>query len=266
MRLTGETADCARAWVEFVDPVEPLHTIRADLTWLCSRWTCGFGTAACQGTVPGAADLGCCTGGASLDGDDDLQRVEAAVAELTDDDWQARGRGLSALGWTQRSHRRDGTPYVQTRLVDGACIFANRSDHPAGAGCALHLLAERTGRPSMETKPVACWRVPMKVQRHDGRTAVGDLTRTTVVTEWSRIDFDALASASQRWWCTDVEATHTAATPFYQRYAGELSALLGTAAYRRLAEIAAEYLAGDDVVPHPASGRIPLPVVPVGGA
>ena len=31
-----------RQWVEFVDPAEPHQLIKADLTWLTSRWTCIF--------------------------------------------------------------------------------------------------------------------------------------------------------------------------------------------------------------------------------
>ena len=43
--------DFAREWVEFYDPDNPEHLIAADMTWLLSRWTCVFGTPACQGTV-----------------------------------------------------------------------------------------------------------------------------------------------------------------------------------------------------------------------
>ena len=35
--------DFPREWVEFFDPDDPKHLIRADLTWLLSRWTCVFG-------------------------------------------------------------------------------------------------------------------------------------------------------------------------------------------------------------------------------
>ena len=52
--------DFAREWVEFYDPDNPEHLIAADLTWLLSRWTCVFGTPACQGTVRGRPDDGHC--------------------------------------------------------------------------------------------------------------------------------------------------------------------------------------------------------------
>jgi hypothetical protein len=35
--------DFPREWVEFADPDDPEHRIRADLTWLLSRWACVFG-------------------------------------------------------------------------------------------------------------------------------------------------------------------------------------------------------------------------------
>src|SRR5262249_44526300 len=35
--------DFAREWIDFPDPADEEHWIRADLTWLCSRWTCIFG-------------------------------------------------------------------------------------------------------------------------------------------------------------------------------------------------------------------------------
>ncbi|NMK31593.1 hypothetical protein HHM33_04950, partial [Staphylococcus capitis] len=56
--------DFAREWVEFYDPENPEHLIKADMTWLLSHWTCVFGTPACQGTVAGRPDDGCCSHGA----------------------------------------------------------------------------------------------------------------------------------------------------------------------------------------------------------
>lgn len=71
--------DFAREWVEFYDPDNPEHLIAADLTWLLSRWTCVFGTPACQGTVEGRPDDGCCSHGAFLSDDDDRARLDDAV-------------------------------------------------------------------------------------------------------------------------------------------------------------------------------------------
>ncbi|CAG7361674.1 hypothetical protein PICSAR71_02247 [Mycobacterium avium subsp. paratuberculosis] len=96
--------DFAREWVEFYDPDNPEHLIAADLTWLLSRWTCVFGTPACQGTVAGRPDDGCCSHGAFLSDDDDRARLDDAVKQLTDDDWQFREKAWAArVIWSSTS-------------------------------------------------------------------------------------------------------------------------------------------------------------------
>jgi len=52
--------DFAREWVEFPDPADPDHVVRADLTWLTSAWTCIFGRG-CAGVVAGRPGDGCCS-------------------------------------------------------------------------------------------------------------------------------------------------------------------------------------------------------------
>ena len=80
-RHPGEVElDFPREWVEFYDPANSEHLIAADLTWLMSNWTCVFGTPACQGTVAGRPDDGCCSHGAFLSADDDRAHLDDAVA------------------------------------------------------------------------------------------------------------------------------------------------------------------------------------------
>ena len=90
--------DFAREWVEFADPADPEHVVRADLTWLTSAWTCIFGRG-CAGVVEGRPDDGCCSHGAFFTDDDDVARVTAAVGDLTDEDWQLAPVGRGA--WTE---------------------------------------------------------------------------------------------------------------------------------------------------------------------
>ena len=66
--------DCAREWVEFTDPSNPTDVIRADLTWLLSRWTCIYGRG-CEGVIEGREDDGCCSHGAYYADDQDEERV-----------------------------------------------------------------------------------------------------------------------------------------------------------------------------------------------
>ena len=60
----------ARDWLEFTDPADPEHVVRADLTWLLSSWTCVFGSG-CAGVVEGRPDDGCCSHGAIYSDPDD---------------------------------------------------------------------------------------------------------------------------------------------------------------------------------------------------
>ena len=112
--------DFAREWVEFYDPDNPEHLIAADMTWLLSRWTCVFGTPACQGTVEGRPDDGCCSHGAFLSDEDDLARLDDAVKTA-----DRRGLAVPREGPRQEGLPRDGRvrrqaqpahPKVQGRL------------------------------------------------------------------------------------------------------------------------------------------------------
>ena len=70
--------DFPREWMEFTDPANPDHVVRADLTWLLSRWTCIFGRG-CHGIIEGRAGDGCCSHGAFFTDADDEKRVRAAA-------------------------------------------------------------------------------------------------------------------------------------------------------------------------------------------
>jgi hypothetical protein len=140
----------AREWVEFADPLDPAHRIRADLTWLLFSWTCVFGTPACQGTVAERPDDGCCSHGAFLSDDEDRARVDAAVVELTAQDWQLRADGV---GDYLEEGDLDDEPALRTRRVDGACVYLNRPGFAGGIGCALRRMALRTARAPLAVKP-----------------------------------------------------------------------------------------------------------------
>ncbi len=106
--------DFPREWVEFTDPDNDEHVIAADLTWLLSRWTCVFGTPACQGIIDGRPDDGCCSHGAFLSDDEDLDKLNAAVKHLTADDWQLMHKGLGKKGYLEEDDLED-EPALRTR-------------------------------------------------------------------------------------------------------------------------------------------------------
>jgi hypothetical protein len=256
--------DFPREWIEFSDPADPDHLVRADLTWLTSAWTCIFGRG-CAGVVEGRDQDGCCNHGAFFTDEDDLARVEASVAELTPLDWQRHpGTPVTREDWTERDTLTEPAPgepaeqVLRTRVVDGACLFLNRPGHPAGAGCALHAMALRQGRHPLETKPDVCWQLP--VRREQEWVDRPDETRVLVSTigEFDRRGWGP-GGHDLHWWCTGSPAAHVAAEPLVVTYGPELTALLGPAAYAELRRLTEARLDAGLVAPHPASPR-PVPV------
>ena len=244
--------DFAREWVEFYDPDNPEHLIAADLTWLLSRWTCVFGTPACQGTVEGRPFDGCCSHGAFLSDDDDRARLDDAARQLTDDDWQFRDKGLGPKGYLEPDEH-EGEKMFRTRKHKGACIFLNRPGFPAGSGCALHTKAIKLGVPPLTMKPEVCWQLPIRrsqewVTRPDGT----EILKSTI-TEYDRRGWGS-GGADLHWYCTGDPAAHVGARPVWQSLADELTELLGAKAYAELAAKCERRGLLGLVAVHPATG------------
>ena len=186
------------------------QVFRCDLTWLTSRWTCIFGSG-CPGIYADRPDDGCCTLGAHFADADDEKRVGRAVRQLTADQWQYKRRPARAAGPSSRTRirwPRVSEPDRKTRIVDGACIFLNRPGFPAGAGCALHLLALDQGRELAETKPDVCWQLPIRRQfRTVTRTDETSYTEVSIG-EYGR-DGWGPGGHDLDWYCTaNTEAHH----------------------------------------------------------
>ncbi|WP_448641223.1 hypothetical protein [Geodermatophilus sp. URMC 63] len=251
--------DFAREWVEFPDPADPRHRVRADLTWLSSAWTCVFGRG-CAGVVPGRADDGCCSHGAFFSDEDDLMRVTAAVADLDDEDWQLAPVGRGA--WTEEDSADDegpkegGVRSLRTRLVDGACVFLNRPGFPGGTGCALHRMALREDLHPLTTKPDVCWQLPVRREQEEVERPDGSTVLVSTIGEFDRRGWGP-GGADLHWWCTGSPAAHVSPEPLVLTYGPELTALLGPAAYAELRRLTEARLDQGLVAPHPAS---PAPV------
>jgi hypothetical protein len=242
--------DFAREWVEFADPADPVHLVRADLTWLCSRWSCIFGRG-CHGIVPNRPDDGCCSHGAFFTDTADEKRVLAAAEELTPDLWQfyptGQRRRLTVKDTVGADHNRR-----RTRTVRGACVFLNRPGFPGGVGCALHILAMRTERNPMETKPDVCWQLPIRREQEWVDRPDGSRVLVSMLTEFDRRSWGE-GGRDLHWWCTSSPQAHGSGDPLYSSYAAELTALVGRKAYDELARICAARLErGGLVAVHPA--------------
>ena len=250
-----------RAWVEFVNPADESEVLRCDLTWLTSGYTCIFGRG-CAGIYADAPDVGCCTLGAHFADGDDEERVAGFVAQLDADLWQHRpdldgDEELRREHWVELDD--EGERKTRTVVADGqqACIFQNRPDFapahgPAGAGCALHALAERQGRHPLETKPDVCWQLPIRrtfrdVERPDGTTytevSIGEYDRRG----WGPGGHDL------DWYCTGNTEAHVSPQPLYVTSAAELTELMGAAAYEELVRHAEAHLRSRSALAlHPA--------------
>jgi len=234
--------DFPRTWVEFTDPADSETVIRADVTWLMSRWTCIFGRG-CLGIDSSRPDDGCCVHGAHFSGDSDEQRVRAAAARLRPEEWQMRHRGRR--GGVVGHDPDDGSR--QTRVVDGACIFHNRAGFDGPQGCALHALALREGENPLTTKPDVCWQLPIRrgfreVTRPDGTTY-----HEVTISEFDRRSWGA-GGHDLDWYCSGDTIAHVGVDPVLRSSRAELVALIGEAAYGELVRLCEEQVAR-----HPAS-------------
>ena len=257
--------DFTREWIEFVDPDDADTIVRADVTWLLSRWSCVFGNG-CPGIDVEQPDDGCCIHGAFYTDRDDEKRVRAAVARLTPQTWQLYRRFAETVA-TDSLEDEEGVdhPARKTAVVDGACVFHNREGFDGGSGCSLHAQALRDGVHPMDYKPEVCWQLPVKrdfstITRADGSTA-----EVTWIGEFDRRAWGA-GGHDFEFWCTSSPLAHTGAQPLFESYAPELIGLLGKAAYETLAALCRQRLAAGVFAEHPASAaarRLQLPIQPV---
>jgi hypothetical protein len=241
-----------REWIEFADPGDEDHLIRADLTWLMSRWSCIYGTG-CKGIIAGRAVEGCCSHGAFFTDKDDVKRVRAAVKTLSPETWQRYRKGFK--NWTEVDELDDKPARRTATREDGPCVFQNDPDFAGGAGCALHGQAIRDGVHPLEYKPDVCWQLP--IRRGQDWVTRPDDTRI-LVTTIGEYDRRAWGSGGHDldWWCTSSPDAHVGAEPVYVSYGPELGALLGDKAYARLAELCQQRAASRGLIAtHPASPK-----------
>ena len=254
MPVTETPLDRPALWVEFTDPAEPAQRVRADLTWLTSRWRCLYADGLCPGIDEAEPDAGCCVLGAHLTDADDLARVAAAAGRLGPDEWQQHDEGRAG-GW-----QTEVEGAVATRVVKGACIFLNRPGFPAGAGCALHTHALAEGLEPHTVKPDVCWQLPLRRDYREVTTADGESCLEVSIGEFDRRAWGP-GGHDLDWYCTGAPEAHTAAEPLYLSLRAELVELVGEAAYAELAAACEAHLAALDVLRALPGRPLPLHVV-----
>lgn len=252
--MTEVTSPFPRFWTEFVDPAEPDQTYRCDLTWLTSNWTCIFGQG-CPGIERSQPDVGCCVMGAHFSEPADEERVASHVARLTPELWQRHAEGM-ANGWVVDEEPDPDAEVAdeqarKTRVVDGACIFANRPGFEGGAGCALHALALAEGISPITTKPDVCWQLPIRRSYRHAERADGSPWLEITIGEYTREGWGG-GGADLDWYCTSNAMAHVGARPVYLACAEELIELMGEPAYQELVRHARDF-ADAQLGIHPAT-------------
>jgi hypothetical protein len=203
---------------------------RFDRAFLASNWTCIWGRG-CHGIAAERAAelaLGCCSLGAELDGLDEARNVAALAATLSAERFQFHADAL-AHGVFAEPIDPDDPGVLNTRVVDGACIFLNRPGFAGGAGCALHLAAVADGESPIDWKPSVCWQLPVKV---DWELRDDDVEVATV-RGWTRGDWgdDGVTMA---WCCTEGTEAYVGDRPVIDSLADELTAITGSEVFVEL--------------------------------
>lgn len=209
---------------------------RFDRSFLTSNWTCIWDRG-CHGidTVKAAErGHGCCSVGAEIDGIDEAMTLSASIAALSPENFQHHREAVTNGVFSDERH-------VNTRVVDGACIFLNRPGFDGGAGCALHIAAVAAGESPLDWKPSVCWQVPVRV---DWEMRSNDVEVATV-RRWTRDDWGDDGEA-MAWCCTERHAdggtgeAFIGDTPVIESLAEELEAIVGSTVFvqlrRRLAD------------------------------
>ena len=110
-----------------------------------------------------------------------------------------------------------------------ACIFLNRLDFPAGAGCALHLHALNRGKHFSEYKPEVCWQVPLR--RIDDEQDDG-----TVISRLTEFGRDGWGEGGEDfgWWCTERPRPSRAPSRCTESMSVELRKMLGKSLHKQV--------------------------------
>lgn len=220
-----------REWVSVRDPDDDRVRYTFDVSFLLSSYTCIFGRG-CEGVHPGGQDpaIGCCTHGAYLNDDDDAAELAALVRDRLD----AATMQFHATALAEGVLTEDEDAEVLTRVVEGGCIFANRTGFAGGVGCALHHLAAADGLHHSTYKPTVCWQVPLHRTIEEVTANDGARLEVHTIAAYERGHWGE-GGADFGWWCLDDEVAFVGRGPLYRSMAVELSLMVGDAVYAELA-------------------------------
>ena len=190
---------------------------RFDRDFLASNWTCIWGKG-CKGinaTADETLGHGCCSLGAELDGIDEARNLSAAAATIPAHLFQFHAEASEGTVFADET-------YSATRVIDGACIFHNRTGFEGGEGCALHLAAEHFDESPIDWKPSVCWQLPIKVDWEMRE----DNVEVATVRRWSRADWGDHGT-KMAWCCTEGTDAYVGDSSVLDSLGDELSEIVG---------------------------------------
>jgi hypothetical protein len=195
----------------------------------------------CKSIFAAVPEGGCCVIGAHFANDADRDRVAAVVSRLDESTWQHHPGSTAVDAWSEVLAEGEVT-VTKTRVVDGACIFLNRTGFGTGAGCAMHWLGAREGLDHVTVMPEACWQLPIRradrlLEHPDGSKQV-----EVTITEYDRRSWGP-GGHELDWFCTNAPEAHVGREPVFRSNRAELVALMGEEAYAELAVRADAHLA-----------------------
>ena len=232
------------------DPKNPV-IVDGEVTWtfdadfLNSNWTCIWGRG-CLGIHDDPSEelqQGCCSVGAELDGEDESRLISALAAMI--DPALFQFHDASVEGGVFANEKA-----TNTRVVDGACIFLNRTDFHLGAGCALHVGAVQADERPMDWKPEVCWQVPVRYHYETDETG----HTTFILREWKRRDWGE-GGAEFHWWCTEDPEAFVGHERVVDSLEDEIRGLVGDEVYELLVDHLDDRATGTVFLPHPAVRR-----------
>ncbi len=225
-----------REWVTVVDGSDAHLHYTFDVSFLTSNYQCIYGDG-CPGIEPegSAPDKACCVHGAYLTEDEEAAEIEAKLELLDESTMQFYALAKAEGVWV-----KDDEDETHTRIVDGACLFANRTDfaedpdNNGQLGCVLHHLADRLGDHHMTHKPVVCWQVPLHRTIEEKVANDGEALEVHTIAAYERGTWGE-GGADFDWWCTEEPDAFTGRQPVYLSMEHELREMVGDHVYDELA-------------------------------
>jgi hypothetical protein len=197
---------------------------RFDREFLESNWTCIWGRG-CLGILDVPAEhlnQGCCSVGAEFGDEDEAMFISAMAAMIDPALFQFSQEAME--GGIFSDDRR-----INTRVVDGACIFLNRPGFAGGEGCALHLAAVEAEESPLDWKPSVCWQLPIRVDWEP----LADGREQATVRRWTRSDWGD-EGPTMAWCCTEGERAYVGDSRVVDSLAEELNGITGPAVFIEL--------------------------------